>query len=371
MGNNDQNKSELTLKFHAKEMLSDYVTAVTWSPDGKTLAVSSAAGEIMLGILGKINKLSLQLLQTATGKSVDCLSFSSDSQLLAAGGQDGKVLIWHVNSGKLIASLDNKRVWVDKLAWSPHGHQLAFSMGRSVQVWNADQNTVEVTLNFDSSSILDLAWHPVDKYLAISGYQGVKVWNAADWNDDPDILSVPSVTGAISWSSSGKYLACGNMDNTLIVNEWGNSEPWVMQGFPGKVRHLAWSDRTNSLGDPLLAAASSEGISVWERQADESVGWEAWGLEVHEKVVQAIGFQPNTLLLASASEDGQLCLWYEAQELLQILEGVEAGFSCLSWHPQGQFLAAGGNNGELLVWERNYSPALITIPSPNSAASAT
>lgn len=342
------------LQLHTKEILSDYITAITWSPDGKTLAVCSAAGEVMLGNIGEINKFSWQQpLQTATGNSTDCLSFSCDSQLLAAGGQDGKVRIWQVNSGELIADLDNKRVWVDKLAWSPNCHQLAFSMGRCVQVWNADENTVEVTLNFDSSSILDLAWHPVDKYLAISGYQGVKVWNGEDWDDDPEILSVPSATGAIAWSPSGQYLACGNMDNTLIVNEWGNSEPWVMQGFPGKVRQLAWSDRTNSLGAPLLAASSSAGIAIWERQADESIGWEGWGLEVHEKVVRAIAFQPNTFLLASASEDSQVCLWQEAEELLQILEGAEAGFSCLYWHPQGQFLAAGGDNGELLVWSKS------------------
>ncbi len=353
MGNKKINKSELMLQLHTEKTLSDYITAVTWSPDGKTLAVSSAAGEVMLGTIGAMNELSLHPLQIATGNSTDCLAFSSDSQMLAAGGQDGKVRIWQVNSGELIADLDNKRVWVDKLEWSPNCNQLAFCIGRAVQVWNADDDTVEVTLNFDSSSVLDLAWHPVVKYLAISGYQGVKVWNGEDWNEDPHVLSVPSVTGAISWSPSGKYLACGNMDNTLIVNEWGNYEPWVMQGFPGKVRQLAWSDQTNSLGAPLLAASSSQGISVWERDADESVGWEGWALEVHENVVNAIGFQPNTFLLASASADGQLCLWEEAEELLQILEGADGGFSCLAWHPQGKFLAAGGCGGELLIWSKS------------------
>ena len=353
MGNKKTNKSEQALEFHAKEMLSDYVTAVTWSPDGKTLAVCSAAGEVMLAKVGKIKELSLQPLQIATGKSADCLSFSFDSQLLAAGGQDGKVQIWRVDSGELIATLDNKRVWVDKLVWSRHCNQLAFSMGRCVQVWNADDNLVEVTLNFDSSSILDLAWHPIVEYLAVSGYQGVKVWSGEDWDEDPEILSVPSATGAIAWSPLGEYLACGNMDNTLIVSEWGNLEPWVMQGFPGKVRELAWSNQTNSLGAPLLAASSSQGVSVWARDADERVGWKGWALEVHENVVSAIAFEPNTFLLASAAADGQVCLWYEAAQLQQILEGAQGGFSCLAWHPDGQFLAAGGNDGELVVWSKS------------------
>jgi WD40 repeat protein len=353
MGNKNTNKSELTLEFIAKAMLSDYVTAVNWSADGKTLAVCSAAGEVMLVKIEGFNKLSFHPLQTSTGKSADCLSFSSDNQFLAAGGQDGKVRIWRAHSCELIADFDNQRVWVDKLAWSPHCNQLAFSMGRSVQVWDADDNVVEETLNFDSSSILDLAWHPFLKYLAVSGYQGVKVWNGEEWDEDPHVLSVPSATGAISWSPSGEYLACGNMDNTLIVNEWGSLQPWVMQGFPGKVRELAWSDKTNSLGAPLLAASSSQGISVWERDADEEVGWEGRALEVHENVVNAIAFEPTTFLLASAAADGQVCLWYEAEQLLQILEGAEGGFSCLAWHPEGQFLAAGGCGGELLVWSKS------------------
>jgi uncharacterized protein with WD repeat len=351
----DTTKNELMLELHANQILSDYVTAVTWSPDGKTLAVCSAAGEVMLGNIETLNTLSLQPLQIANGNSVDCLAFSSDSQMLAAGGQDGKVRIWQVNSGELITDLDNKRVWVDKLAWSPNCNQLAFSMGRSVQVWNADDFTVEVTLNFEASSVLDLAWHPVDKYLAISGYQGVKVWNSQDWDEDPHVLSVPSVTGAISWSPSGQYLACGNMDNTLIVNQWGNSEPWVMQGFLSKVRHLAWSNLTNNLGTPVLAVASGANISVWDKEADENAGWVAWELEVHEKVINAIAFQPNTFILASASADGQLCLWENAEELWQILEGADWGFSCLDWHPQGQFLAAGGCGGELLVWRQGMA----------------
>lgn len=47
---------------------------------------------------------------------------------------------------------------------------------------------------------------------------------------------------AIAWSTDGKFIAEGNLDNTLTVVEWDcPAEPWVMRGFPGKVRQLAWS----------------------------------------------------------------------------------------------------------------------------------
>jgi WD40 repeat protein len=59
-------------------------------------------------------------------------------------------------------------------------------------------------------------------------------------------------------------------------------------------------------------------------------------------VINAIAFAPNSLLLASAATDGWLCLWNKAKQVYQILTGVTDGFSTLAWHPQGKFLAAGG-----------------------------
>jgi len=118
-----------------------------------------------------------------------------------------------------------------------------------------------------------------------------------------------------------------------------------MRGFSGKVRQLAWSE-TQPL---LLACSSAESIVVWEKHSDVAVGWEGRVLEGHLESIQSIQFLPNSLSLASAAADGQICFWQKSK-LAQILEGASQGFSCLAWHPQGNLLAAGGQNGELLVW---------------------
>ena len=55
-------------------------------------------------------------------------------------------------------------------------------------------------------------------------------------------------------------------------------------------------------------------------------------------------------LLASLSDHGWILLWQAAVEPAQVLEGAKEGFSCLSWHPTGEYLAAGGQQGEVLVW---------------------
>ncbi len=348
--------------------LSDYVTAVAWSPTGDVLAASSAAGEVVLWMPDTV-----QELQTGTGASIDSIAFSSDGQFLAAGGQDGWVRIWHLPSSELMIITDSgadtvapplhptpSKAWVDQLAWSPIRNQLALSLGRFVQIWDADTGEVTATLNFEASSVLGLSWRPDGQYLAVCGHRGVKVWSAQNWNQVPYVLDIRAASITIAWSGDGKYLASGNMDRTLTVLEWNNPDPWLMRGFPGKIRTATWSEPLTAGGAPLLAVSCAQSIAVWEKQLDESAGWEAKELDLHEGTVQAIAFQPGTFLLASAADDGYVCLWQEAEQVAQILasevstEGVGAttGFACVAWHPQGEYLAAGSQNGELLIWSK-------------------
>jgi WD40 repeat protein len=350
------------LEFAWQTCLADYVTALDYCPQGKWLAVSSAAGEVFLyPALKHPEQLaeSAMIAQAATGKSVDCLAFSADGQFLAAGGQEGWVKIWHIAGGtegvllELLVQLDHAPAWVDRLAWSPTQNYLAFSLGKYVQVWDADTGDIATTLNFETSSALALDWHPAGKRLAVGGYQGVKVWDSQDWDDDPYLIMVPSASVVVAWSPNGQYLASGNLDRTITLLEWDSAQtPWVMRGFPGKIRLLSWSTVSGKQKTSILASSSIEGVVIWEKLPHEQDGWDGRVLERHQEMVEALDFQPNSLLLASAGRDGQVYLWQKAKIPLQVITGAPSGFSCLAWHPQGQQLALGGHQGELMVWSK-------------------
>jgi WD40 repeat protein len=337
------------VKPHWQTTLADYITALAWTADGSCLATCSAAGEV---VIYSVRNGQPMVLQEPQGLSADALGFSANGQFLAAGKQDGTVTIWPINQqiSDPITELKNPRVWVDRLAWNPRYPELAFNLGRYVQVWDAVAQTVVMTLDFEASSVLDLAWHPTGEYLSVAGNQSVKTWSRQNGYDDPEIRETGGASGAIAWSADGQYLASGNNDRTLLVWDWANPYPWQMQGFPGKVRQLVWSMPETQTGAPLLASSSAESVVIWAKAESEAQGWNSNVLDLHSAPVTAVAFQPQSMMLASAAEDGWVCLWQEATQAVQILEGAPDGFSALAWSPQGKYLAAGGRSGEVLVW---------------------
>jgi Anaphase-promoting complex subunit 4 WD40 domain len=163
--------------------LADYVTAMAYGPKGKSWAATSTAGEVMLFRPEGAGFAGVALAQ-GSAAAVNCVGFSPDGQFLAAGGQAGRLWVWNVATQAVIAQLDYPRAWIDHLAWSPTQNQLAFSVGKAVQVWDAQTQTT-TALNFGASSVLGLAWHPLGSHLAVGGYQGIQVWAARDWAAPP------------------------------------------------------------------------------------------------------------------------------------------------------------------------------------------
>ncbi|MDA0266655.1 MAG: WD40 repeat domain-containing protein [Cyanobacteria bacterium] len=333
-----------------RHALTDYGTALAWSPDGTWLAAASAAGDVALHGLTD----TVLTLRPADGQAMSALGFASSGQWLAAAGQGGNLTVWDMGTSRpaIAFTQSHAGTWIDQLAWHPSQNHLAYGIGSQVQIWDVDQKTPLATLNFEKSSALHLAWHPAGDRLAVSGHGGVQVWATDNWSAEPTRVAVPGASLYSAWSPEGRYLSSGNLDRTLTVAEWDSPPPWLMQGFPGKVRQLAWSTPMTKSGAPLVAAACVEGVTVWERDRGSGQGWRSRVLQHHLERVNGIAFQPETLLLASAAQDGSIALWDQGKKLAQTLKFPNGGCSALAWHPIEPGFVVAGTEGDLVFWQQ-------------------
>ena len=101
----------------------DAITALTISADGQYWAAASWRGEVR--VWGEAGQALLRVWQAYIA-SVPVLAFSPDGTRLASGGGKGggELFVWKAESGKRLASFEEKSKVASAVAWSPSGEIL-------------------------------------------------------------------------------------------------------------------------------------------------------------------------------------------------------------------------------------------------------
>ncbi|HEX6521170.1 MAG TPA: helix-turn-helix domain-containing protein [Streptosporangiaceae bacterium] len=155
--------------------------AVTFSPDGHTLAAATVQGSVMIWNLPADRRIAEA--DPATGP-VKAIAFSPDGQTLATAGNDGRVTLLNPANLDRRTALAGPVGAVQALAFSPDGKILA-SAGRNgtIMLWTTANLSPIATLTGDDGAVNTLAFGR-DGNTLISGDQSkrIVVWdlNPAD-----------------------------------------------------------------------------------------------------------------------------------------------------------------------------------------------
>ena len=254
-------------------------TSELWQTEADCVVwVCAGAGLVLVGIN---DGLTVQAAQALTGQQVwqravpeECGSAvaavvspsTDDGGRIAVGGDRGVAQVWRISSGEPLYSFSvvpesalntNRsstcRRWVEQLAWSSDGSQVAAAAGRDAVVLTAD--TAQVKGRAQTSGAvyaLDFAgWSPTSPMsLAIAAYGTVR-WCEPDL---PPLEIGAAAVLCMSVAPDSSRLAVGCMDQRVRVfalDGSGSAVDWG--GFSGPVKMVAWS----SVGNWLAAAGGS------------------------------------------------------------------------------------------------------------------
>ncbi len=323
--------------------IADHVIALAWSPGGTVLAAAAVNGPIVLfdGPTGKVRHL---LPGHEFGTTA--LGFSRDGVHFASCGQDGKVRLWDQGTGQERLNLDGGAPWVERLAWCPVDNLLATSAGRRLRLW-APQGRLVREYPEHGSIIADIQWKPRMRELASASYGGVLLWTP-DCSEPLRQFKWKGSQLVLAWSPDDKYLATGDQDCTVHFWMVRLGEDLQMSGFPRKVRELAWD-----CGSRFLATGGGDMPCVWDCSGQGPAGTTPTQLEGHEAAVSALAYQHAGPLLASGGDDGLLAVWQPANAKKPLAASAQdSGLTCLAWSPDDKRLAAGLENGRVMVFLR-------------------
>jgi WD40 repeat protein len=326
--------------------IGDYAAAVAWSPDGLRLATASISGPV-------------QVFARASGETgtawpghtlgTNTLAWHPDSNLLATGGQDDRVAIWSTNRDAPPAMWPAGGSWVSRVGWSPDGSALIWAADKSVHTcaWPRG-NLVAPPAEFPAT-VADVAWSPDGNQIAATAHGGVWLWPPHRFADHR-IFPWKGASHLMSWSPDARFIATADQDATVHFWFTDRGLDLRMAGYPRKISALAWDPHSR-----YLATASAHALPVWDCSGPTGPeGRPPLMLEGPEANVISLAYQRHGTWLAAGYQDGTLVIWEPGRTLDPLFHQRPAGIGAivqLAWTPDDRCLAAATDQGDVTVYE--------------------
>lgn len=241
------------------------IHSIGFSPDGRSLASTGFDGTVVLWSIETPKILSCSL----SSESEQFALIFLDKETVASGGRDGHIHIWRLPSLELVQSISVGAA-VTSLVYCTTTRKVVVARpgsteGIGVYSWDEGELINDPDLNDSTSSDSVVALNEEGSVIATAGHpkRGIRIWRMPTYDLLTTLPGHQVSTTALSFDASGKYLATTGQDGYVRVWKVATAEMvFSAQPFSSGVgRDVKFSPD----GTRLAAAGGSEPgeVIVW------------------------------------------------------------------------------------------------------------
>ncbi len=295
------------------------------------------------------------------GKEITCLSFSPGGDKLVSsnvGRKDplkGEIAVWKLPScERLFSSHESDQI--NAAVFSPAGDVVAFGgRGPNICFMESDSFNTKSTLIGNESYISELIFTPDGKKLVSNG-SDIVVWDLVEkrelfrWSDRNI-----SICG-LAISPDGKTLALAGAGYTSYLALWDleNRHIHVELKSPDKEGKGYSCVGFSPDGKTLAIAFAKPVIALWDLQTRSVKAY----LQGHSRYITSVIFMSDSILASVCGDlrkplgPGELIFWdVKKGNMLKKIVAHKTGIRCLAKSPNGKYLATGGYDGCIIIWD--------------------
>ncbi|WP_138506456.1 serine/threonine-protein kinase [Nostoc sp. PA-18-2419] len=278
--------------------------------------------------------------------SVLSVAISPDGKTIASSGDDRKIKLWNLATGKQISSLNTYSGQVNIVVISPDGKTLVSGSDDStIKVWNLATGRQIRTLSGHSDSVHALAI-AADSQTLVSGSDDntIKIWDLVTGEQIKTLIGHTFWVRSVAISRDSVILISGSFDKTIKI--WNLTKGYSIRTLEGNsqtVTNVAISPD----GKTLATASRDRTIKLW----NIATGKEIRTLVGHTNTVTAVAFSADGQILASGSRDHTIKLWNIAtgEEILTLVAHTNTVTS-VAFSPDSKTLVSGSDDNTIKIW---------------------
>jgi eukaryotic-like serine/threonine-protein kinase len=325
----------------------NYVSAVAFSPDGKTIVTGCADHAARLWDAATGRPIGPPL-DHMTGAAVVSVAFSPDGKTVLTGSHDKTARLWDADTGRPIGSPVTHPDGLFAAALSPDGRTIltgGFS-DKAARLWDAATGRpigpgLEVPDPVDS-----VAFSPDGRAILTGSADGTaRLWDAATGRPIGPPMPHPSTVRAVAFSPDGRTLLTGCDDKTARLWDADTGRP-VGQPMPHsvEVRSVAFSPD----GRAILTGSFDKTARLWDADTGRPIGLPL----IHQDAVWAVAFSPDGRTFLTGCADGSARLWDGAagQTVGRTFDHGD-GAGAVAFLADGKTLLAASAHGRVRRWD--------------------
>ncbi len=306
------------------------INDIKFSPDGRRFGVATTIG-IWMYDAHTGEELSLIAVLPGEGREVTAIAFSPDGRTLASGEMGGVGRLWDTITGKPIVTFKEvprpRYAELRALAFSADGMKLVgAAANREISVWELGADIKSPTLSRTIKG--QTSWHS-NSLMQLSPDIRLLANTTADWENKNFRIQLwdtttgklfHTLTGHTRWIKSLTFSA----DSKMLVSgdEYETLRLW--DTATGKLQStLNWRRGTStytlafSPNGRFIASGHYDGVKLWDNtirrkhQQEDVIGNYQHTLELHghKDYVSKLVFSPDEKTLLTASKDGTIQAW--------------------------------------------------------------
>nr|AFV81452.1 receptor for activated protein kinase C [Scrobicularia plana] len=166
---------------------SDWVSCVRFSPNTANPIIVSSSWDKKVKVWNLTN-CKLKTNHFGHHGFLNCVTVSPDGSLCASGGKDGNAMLWDLNEGKHLYTLDGGGE-INALCFSPNRYWLCAATGPSIKIWDLEgkvvvdelrQEVISTNSKAQPPQCTCLAWS-ADGQTLFAGYTDklIRVWQVS------------------------------------------------------------------------------------------------------------------------------------------------------------------------------------------------